>query len=160
MLTRTIGHVYTNPSSGWHKVMFADGGEVMAPPDHEFTLPLEVGQEGIAGTKPQTTNGRAWDMLTEWREHTASDVSVAAQAPLPPEAAKPKAANKAPVRPAVRFDNRELSIMAQVALKEACETARAQGAMSKDGFEKTGVTVTRAKALFNGMLKMIAEAQP
>lgn len=155
-MTRTIDAVLTTEGAKFSVVKFKDGTEAVVPIDKEFLLPLEGGQEGWAGTEPRTSKGQAFDLLTYW----GPDPRIAAQAPLQEKPAPRETPAKAPVRPVQRLDNRELSIMAQVALKEACETARAKGALSKDGFETDAATVGRAVRLFKGILKMIGEAQP
>lgn len=143
-------------------VKFADGCEAVAPADKQFPAPLEAGVEAWAASEQRESKGRDFDYLTFWGPKEAYDVQnaspvqlqIAAQAPLEP---------KPPIKPSetkkVAFDTRELSIMAQVALKEACEVARVKGAMSKSGPETSKVTVKRMKDYLNGMIEAVREAQ-
>lgn len=146
-------------------VKFADGCEVVAPADKVFLAPLEAGVEAWVASEQRESKGRDFDYLTFWGPKEAYGVQNASPVQLQIAAQAPLMANEAdkavrpPIRPSevkkVKFDTRELSIMAQVALKEACQAGNARGAMSKDGFETTGVTVTRMKAYLKGMVEAV-----
>lgn len=151
MLTRTIDAVFVQ-KNGWASVKFGDGTEALAAPDADFPLPLEEGTEGVAVTDEKETGGRVWTHLTGWHSADIADIpAVKSQAPAQEKPAK------AAVRPAVRFEPRDLSIMAQVALKAAVEARNATGQMNPKGFETNAATVKRAKDYLRGMLEAVNE---
>lgn len=164
---KTIAAVFPKPSGKAIDVKFADGTEALAMPDTEYHLPLEDGFEGLAVIETRTSKqtGLQFDVLTQWGRIPSTD------SPPPPdtneapafvetpsnavadEAHEPKRPRPAPTGPKadlLNFDARELSIMAQVALKEAVPYAAQQVAL---GGRKTLPTPAQVNAIARQFMK-------
>lgn len=147
-MERTIDTTLATQGSEFLRVKFTDGSECFAKDDPDFYgEPVEGGRTAWTEVKTKEYGGRQQDFLT----YFGPKPSKQEQAIAAVNAQKPMTRKL--------FDNRELSIMAQVALKASVEAGNARGPMSKGGFEKTDVTLERASDYFDWLIRSVGEKQ-
>lgn len=150
------------PMSGgnFYSVKFADGTDCIAPADKEYNAPLDSGVEAWMVVEQRESKGREFELLTFWGPKEAYEMQNAKPVNLSVAAQEPLTIKEPPPKPKRMYvAERELSIMTQVAFKEACEVARVKGAMSKSGVETPAKTIKRMREYLEGMLDVMTEVQ-
>ena len=167
-MTRCIDSALTTKGGNFINVKFADGTECVAPVEREYAAPIESGVEAFAVAEQRESGGRQFELLVFWgpkhvweMQNAApnpesriaqNEAAVAAQAPLVPK--------RKPEPKVYPFDLRELSIMAQVAMKEAVPYAAQKVAMGKSkNLDTPAQIVKTARTLLKGMLDMALDAR-
>ena len=171
-ILKTIDATFPKPDGKAINVKFTDGTEALAFDNTEFFAPLEGGVEALAvfETKTSKSTGLQFDVITQWGAIPQDTLSTdemrstleELNKPEPvignPISEKPKAEKAKPV--SVNFEARELSIIAQVALKEAVPYAAQQIALGgKKNLATPKAVVKIAREFMAGMLEMVADAK-
>lgn len=133
--TKKIANLHIK-NSGWTTVHFEDGTDALIPPDAELESPIGVGEEELCETKSHTfaKSNTTADIITRWGPTDG-------WSQLKNDVNEVFGTQEKKTVTTVKLDTRDKSIMAQVALKEACAML-AQNAQAKALFSKAATKET------------------
>lgn len=150
-------------SGNFYNVKFTDGTEAIAPKSQTYDAPLEKGEERTVGfdRRKSEASGQEYDLIVMWGTEPVPDTkaaSVAAQAPILPTP-KPSIANQpAPKKEPLRIDTKDLSIIAQTALKESVMVASQKVALGgSKTYDTDAAIVKRAEKFSRAMFLMVCD---